>query len=425
MPTAQYAPVAPGGQPPSTKGKGKGLIVGLGIAQGLAAGIEALVPDPGAQRLVGVAEQLVQIARGDAAGAGDRGMVHRLEVADVGEVAEQAQLRVLLVAEDLVVQDDDDDRQPHAPRRLQLRPDVAEATVAEAGGMMYMDAGIQMETIFGDGSQTRSFTYITDLVDGIIKLAVSGLLLYFALDLVHISTVRARLGQVDAGWIARELAVLVLQVGRWEPAPSFRRTFWDVVRVVTAFTVAHSVTLGLAATGLWMPSPRVIEPLIVRQRGGRYQIIAGERRWRAAQRAQIHEVPVLVIDLTDAETLEVALIENLQRQDLSPVEEALGYRRLQDEFGHTQEQLASSVGKSRAHVANTMRLLALPQSVLDLIEQGKLSAGQARPLIGRADAVFRLEGAAVESVHRHSAAATVRRDVEYRHPGGRQHLLDQ
>ncbi|MGZ6242364.1 MAG: ParB/RepB/Spo0J family partition protein, partial [Candidatus Binataceae bacterium] len=133
----------------------------------------------------------------------------------------------------------------------------------------------------------------------------------------------------------------------------------------------------------------VLQPILVRpdpRRHGHYEIIAGERRWRAAQRAQVHEVPVQITDLTDVEVLEVALIENLQRQDLSPVEEALGYKRLQDEFGHTQEQLASSVGKSRAHVANTVRLLALPQSVLDLIEQGKLSAGQARPLIGRADA---------------------------------------
>jgi ParB family chromosome partitioning protein len=133
----------------------------------------------------------------------------------------------------------------------------------------------------------------------------------------------------------------------------------------------------------------VLQPLLVRpnpQRPGHYEIIAGERRWRAAQRAQVHEVPVQITDFSDVEVLEVALIENLQRQDLSPVEEALGYKRLQDEFGHTQEQLAESVGKSRAHVANTMRLLALPQSVLDLVQQGKLSAGQVRPLIGRADA---------------------------------------
>lgn len=133
----------------------------------------------------------------------------------------------------------------------------------------------------------------------------------------------------------------------------------------------------------------VLQPLLVRadsHKPGHFEIIAGERRWRAAQRAQVHEVPVQIVDLTDAETLEVALIENLQRQDLTPVEEARGYRRLLDEFGHTQEQLASAVGKSRTHITNSMRLLSLPESVLDLIEHGQLTAGQARPLIGRADA---------------------------------------
>ena len=133
----------------------------------------------------------------------------------------------------------------------------------------------------------------------------------------------------------------------------------------------------------------VLQPLLVRadsRKPGHFEIIAGERRWRAAQRAQVHEVPVQVVDLTDAETLEVALIENLQRQDLSPVEEARGYKRLLDEFGHTQEQLGSALGKSRTHIANTLRLLTLPETVLDLIENGKMTAGQARPLIGRADA---------------------------------------
>jgi ParB family transcriptional regulator, chromosome partitioning protein len=133
----------------------------------------------------------------------------------------------------------------------------------------------------------------------------------------------------------------------------------------------------------------VLQPLLVRPdraRPGHYEIIAGERRWRAAQRAQVHEVPVHVTDLSDAETLEVALIENLQRQDLSPVEEARGYQRLLDEFGHTQERVGEIVGKSRAHVANTLRLLNLPFSVLQMLEEGKITAGQARPLIGTARA---------------------------------------
>jgi ParB family chromosome partitioning protein len=128
----------------------------------------------------------------------------------------------------------------------------------------------------------------------------------------------------------------------------------------------------------------IIQPLIVRpdpKKSGYYQIVAGERRWRAAQRAQLHEVPVLVRDLNDTEVLEVAIIENIQRADLNPVEEATGYRQLIDKFGHTQEQLARALGKSRSHIANQMRLLGLPQDVLELLEAEKISAGHARALI--------------------------------------------
>jgi len=129
----------------------------------------------------------------------------------------------------------------------------------------------------------------------------------------------------------------------------------------------------------------VVLPLLIRPdaaRPGRYEIIAGERRWRAAQKAQLHEVPAIVRTLDDAETLEIALIENLQRQDLSPVEEARGYDRLMQEFGYSQERVGEIFGKSRSHVANTLRLLTLPESVLLLLNQGKLTAGQVRPLIG-------------------------------------------
>lgn len=129
----------------------------------------------------------------------------------------------------------------------------------------------------------------------------------------------------------------------------------------------------------------ILQPLLVRpdpNASGRYEIIAGERRWRAAQRAQVHDVPVIVRELSDEQVLEVALIENLQRQDLSPVEEGRGYKRLMDEFNHTQEEISGIVGKSRAHVANTLRLLSLPESVQKLIDDGKLAAGQARPLVG-------------------------------------------
>ena len=129
----------------------------------------------------------------------------------------------------------------------------------------------------------------------------------------------------------------------------------------------------------------ILQPLLVRvnpSSAGNYEIIAGERRWRASQQAQVHEVPVHVVELSDAEVLEVALIENLQRQDLSPVEEARGYRKLLDDFGHTQERVAEAVGKSRTHVANLIRLLSLPESVQSLLESGEISVGQARPLIG-------------------------------------------
>lgn len=152
----------------------------------------------------------------------------------------------------------------------------------------------------------------------------------------------------------------------------------------------------------------VLQPLLVRPdraKPGHYEIVAGERRWRAAQRAQVHEVPVHVSDLSDSETLEVALIENLQRQDLSAVEEARGYQRLVEEFGHTQERVGEIVGKSRAHVANTLRLLNLPFAVLQMLEEGKISAGQARPLIG----VSRAEEIAREVVKRGMSARQAER----------------
>lgn len=133
----------------------------------------------------------------------------------------------------------------------------------------------------------------------------------------------------------------------------------------------------------------ILQPLLVRPHpgvDGAFEIIAGERRWRAAQMAQVHELPVIVRDFDDRETLEVALIENLQRQDLSPIEEAQGYERLRDEFSHTQEALADVLGKSRPHVANMLRLLSLPERVKDMVDDGALSAGHARALLGAADA---------------------------------------
>ena len=126
----------------------------------------------------------------------------------------------------------------------------------------------------------------------------------------------------------------------------------------------------------------LLQPLVVRQReDGEYEIVAGERRWRASQRAGLHELPVLIRELTDGETLEIALIENIQRADLNPLEEARAYGQLLEQFSYTQQQLADSVGKSRSHIANTIRLLNLPDSVRAYIEDGRLTAGHARTLV--------------------------------------------
>jgi len=126
----------------------------------------------------------------------------------------------------------------------------------------------------------------------------------------------------------------------------------------------------------------IIQPLIVRRLGdGDYQIVAGERRWRAAQLAQLHEVPVVIRELDDTQVLEFAIIENVQREDLNPLEEGAGYQLLMDTFGHTQEKLAEAMGKSRSYIANLMRLLQLPEDVQDLLRTGKLSSGHARALI--------------------------------------------
>ena len=130
----------------------------------------------------------------------------------------------------------------------------------------------------------------------------------------------------------------------------------------------------------------IIQPLIVRKKGDGYEIVAGERRWRASQLAQLHEVPVVVRDFTDTEVLEVAIIENIQRADLNAIDEASGYRQLMDRFGHTQEQVATALGKSRSHIANHLRLLTLPEEVLSWIKDGALSAGHARALVGSEDA---------------------------------------
>ena len=133
----------------------------------------------------------------------------------------------------------------------------------------------------------------------------------------------------------------------------------------------------------------VIQPIVVRPNKtetGKYEIVAGERRWIAAQRAGLHEIPVRILDLSDVESLEVAIVENIQRDDLNPIEEARGYKRLNEEFEYDHESISKLMSKSRSHISNTLRLLSLPKDVIAMLEEGSLTSGQARPLIGLGNA---------------------------------------
>lgn len=161
----------------------------------------------------------------------------------------------------------------------------------------------------------------------------------------------------------------------------------------------------------------LVQPIIVRPSttaAGEFEIVAGERRWRASLKAGIHTVPVIVRDLTDKEMLELAIIENVQRQDLNAIEEAAGYRDLVERFDYSQEQLSEIIGKSRSHVANTLRLLKLPVGVQMLVQQGTLTAGHARALIGRDDAEALAERIVSESMNVREVEALVqgRGDVD-------------
>ena len=154
----------------------------------------------------------------------------------------------------------------------------------------------------------------------------------------------------------------------------------------------------------------IIQPLVVRQVADGYELVAGERRWRAAQLAQRHEVPVVVRDYQDLEVLQIGIVENVQRADLNPIDEAQAYSSLIEKFGHSQEQVADAVGKSRSHVANLMRLLVLPEPVRQMLIDGRLSAGHARALIGLSNATELAERAAkrglsVREVERLASAA--------------------
>lgn len=155
----------------------------------------------------------------------------------------------------------------------------------------------------------------------------------------------------------------------------------------------------------------ILQPILVRPVDGdpdRYEIVAGERRWRAAQRASLHEVPVVIREFSDQESLEIAIVENVQRQDLNPLEEAMGYRRLLQEFGRTQEDVAKVVGKSRSHVANTLRLLDLPDALQQQVIGGTLSAGHARALLMAPDPVAAARDVVDRSLNVRETEALVR-----------------
>ncbi|SMF09112.1 chromosome segregation DNA-binding protein [Tistlia consotensis] len=168
---------------------------------------------------------------------------------------------------------------------------------------------------------------------------------------------------------AKEVPIERLHPSRVQP----RRTFSE--------EALESLAESIRAQGL-------LQPILVRRhpdQANDYEIIAGERRWRAAQRAQLHQVPVIIREFTDGQALEAALVENVQRQDLDPVEEAEGYRRLIDDFGHSQDDLAKLIGKSRPHIANTLRLLNLPEPVRQKLRERALTAGHARALLAASD----------------------------------------
>jgi ParB family chromosome partitioning protein len=218
--------------------------------------------------------------------------------------------------------------------------------------------------------------------------------------------------RLDPEGSARSGSVQLVPVSSIEPHPGQpRRVF------------AEEALAELAAS---IQARGVIQPIIVRPHGHRFQIVAGERRWRAAQKARLHEIPAIVREFSDDETLEVALIENIQRQDLNAIEEAHAYQRLVDQYGHTQEELGKLVSKSRSHVANLLRLLDLPAKVQLLVGTGQLSMGHARALItasdpeGLADEVLR-RGLSVRETEKLAASGKPARQkslpIEYKGAG--------
>lgn len=177
--------------------------------------------------------------------------------------------------------------------------------------------------------------------------------------------VAADYSELDKIRTSKEVPVEQLHAGRFQP-----RTDWDVEAL-------QNLADSIAEKG-------ILQPILVRRDpddNGMFEIIAGERRWRAAQMAQLHQVPVVIKELSDVDSLEIAIIENIQREDLSAIEEAEGFQRLANEFNYTQEKLAQKLGKSRSHITNLLRLLNLPSDVQDMVKSGDLSPGAARVLV--------------------------------------------
>jgi ParB family chromosome partitioning protein len=187
----------------------------------------------------------------------------------------------------------------------------------------------------------------------------------------HAATIAAAAAEAGEGKGAsrRELPVTILHPGKFQPRKSFDD---ETLQELSESIREHGIL-----------QPLVVRPM--KDQFGQFEIICGERRWRAAQKAQLHNVPVIVREMDDEQAMQLALIENLQREDLNAIDEAEGYQRLLEEFAHTQEKLAKAVGKSRSHVANMIRLLNLPASVRSMIRDGRLTAGHARALITAKD----------------------------------------
>ena len=167
----------------------------------------------------------------------------------------------------------------------------------------------------------------------------------------------------------------------------------------------------------------IIQPIAVRPSKsdpGRFEIVAGERRWLAAQKAGLHKIPVSILDLSDVESLEVAIVENIQRDDLNPIEEARGYKRLNEEFKYDHESISKLMSKSRSHISNTLRLLTLPKDVIAMLEEGSLTSGQARPLIGISNASYIAE----EIVSKNYSARKVEYLVKQRKGGPKTKVID-